>query len=259
MDPSAGGAPLIPLGCMHRHPWEQLLLCAPSAALGAQQWHSGTQSGAVGGAAAAPAGADLAATRPADDGVTATVLEAYAEVLGTRVVFAAPQEHSRKPLLHDMLRKCGRQLQQRLAGCAGAAPNASAASSRCMKNDDAAMPMQRDVRCLELFARQLQPGWTCWGDEVLHFPTAAAAAAHATAAEGVVSAAVPAGCTKHAAAGAAGQLPDDGAAAGLPQQENGVVTFCADKGYHVMRLHGSHIDEGRVLSTASCSQIQVRP
>lgn len=26
-----------------------------------------------------------------------------------------------------------------------------------------------DVECLELFARNLQPGWTSWGNEVLKF------------------------------------------------------------------------------------------
>jgi len=150
-----GMSPATPLASMHRHPFEAVLLLQHADA-GANGAANGTA------AAAAPPPHPRQAAQLADG----------------LVFLSVPSQHSRKPHLGPLLRA---HLPAASSACltgAAAALGVGAGVAATAAAVDGAAPGHAASGCgpgdgaggqLELFARELQPGWTSVGDEVLMF------------------------------------------------------------------------------------------
>lgn len=157
----ADGQPMTPLSSQHRHPYESLVLLRRSSDQNLHQhstdWHAKihTTGEAMGGC----------------------------EVFEDGVVLFSPRDpaHSRKPqvgkLLWELMKhsyckasdvEClpygGLEEQGRVAGPVIQPQPPDMSHPQCA--------IFEPLPCLELFAREMQAGWTSWGNEVLRFQDA---------------------------------------------------------------------------------------
>lgn len=194
----ADGAPVVPLPCMHRHAYEQLLLLRPCAAAAAapaavgregasSQQHEDLGCSGLGlGHAARMELGGLAAG--GGRGCSSQLLQPPEG----RTIVTHPATHSRKPPVGPLLYQyCMRTPPgqgandqgngvetmmdvTRTSVCqagghdvAGIGPQVSATQVPAAAAGTLLPPP--GMACLELFARELQPRWTSWGNEVLKF------------------------------------------------------------------------------------------
>ena len=140
------GQPLTPLDCLHHHPYEHLLILGHSqdSSPGTREHHVGviaTREDNKGGKGGLVPPSHVLDVLP-PDGFT---------------LFSTPREHSRKPPAPLLAELLSRVINP--AGDSGPAEvGRGVAGSR--------PPLGP---CLEMFGRELFPGWTSWGNEVLRF------------------------------------------------------------------------------------------
>ena len=138
---STNGLPISPLSCRHRHCYEHLLLL-----------RAAPEGGDVSPAPSAPVGGDASPSAQShhqmDDWSSLLPKDGFA-------IFSSPGEHSRKPSASTLASLMLGSKRHDNRGAAGIIQAPVSPSDHGMM--------------LELFGREMQAGWTTWGNEVLRF------------------------------------------------------------------------------------------
>lgn len=206
----AKGVPVVPLSCMHRHPYEQLMLLRPcrADAQGAEPaaaTHAGASVEVSGvhsqGGSEAPAAHGCAHRQTAgmsdahsrefrQDSTAgnlgqAHALQPMAQPSEGFTLVTHPATHSRKPPIGPLLYQycmprgmCAPAVcdlgMLGIVGCESKTASQvvdGLAPEDCMHEGarSSLLLPPPGMACLEMFARELQPCWTAWGNEVLKF------------------------------------------------------------------------------------------